>query len=139
MFLAKDFRKGLALSFIKKFRELPNKDRESLLYIEYTCNLNDIINGIYRQEVKVPRHFFLNHGERNIKISRSDGISLYISDRDNDEVVTDAVFFNCKALSFASDRFKSDISIVNIALNNSPAAASCIHEQLKKISLLLKK
>ncbi|ENM5776454.1 DUF4116 domain-containing protein, partial [Vibrio mimicus] len=57
---------------------------------------------------------------------------MSISDRDNDEVVTDAVFFNCKALSFASDRFKSDISIVNIALNNSPAAASCIHEQLKK-------
>ncbi|HHI5006295.1 TPA: hypothetical protein ACP5TP_004789, partial [Vibrio parahaemolyticus] len=104
MFLAKDFRKGLALSLIKKFRELPNKDKENLLSVEYTSNLNDIINGIYRPEVKVPRHFFLNHGERNIKISCGDGISLSISDRDNDEVVADAVFFNYNALSFASDR-----------------------------------
>ncbi|EJG1803656.1 TPA: hypothetical protein ACN32H_001930 [Vibrio parahaemolyticus] len=92
MFLAKGFRKGLALSLIKKFREFPNKDKESLLFIDYTSNLDDIINGIYRPEVKVPRHFFLNYDERNIKISSGDGISLSISDRDNDEVVADAGF-----------------------------------------------
>ncbi|EOG7718992.1 TPA: hypothetical protein ACN32H_001929 [Vibrio parahaemolyticus] len=34
---------------------------------------------------------------------------------------------------------KSDVSIVNVALNNSPTAASCIHEQLKKIPLFLNK
>nr|WP_315984391.1 DUF4116 domain-containing protein [Vibrio parahaemolyticus] len=130
MFLAKDFRKGLALSLIKRFRELPEHDRQTLLSNLHLKYLNDVINGIYRPEVKVPRHFFINHGENNIKISCGDGIALSISERDDYQAVHIAVHWNYKALYFASDRLKKDLSIIKRALSSSPDAVNFIHDQL---------
>ncbi|EID0733823.1 DUF4116 domain-containing protein, partial [Vibrio parahaemolyticus] len=132
MFLAKDFKKGLALSLIKKFRQLPNNDREELLNTQSIEQFNSIINGIYRPEVKVPRHFFVNHGKENIKVSCGGGMALPITDLDNYDVISNAVLYNYRVLKYASEELKSNISIIKRALMNDSRAILFIHEQLEK-------
>ncbi|CAI2325747.1 TPA: DUF4116 domain-containing protein [Vibrio parahaemolyticus] len=132
MFLARDFRKGLGLSLIKQFRKIPSDDRHKLLSVKSTEQFNDIINGLYRPEVKVPRHLFVNHSSCNVKVSCGAGGALSISDFDNDEVISSAVSNSYRALYFASERLKTDINIVEKALKNEPKAASFIHDQLEK-------
>ncbi|HHJ3242452.1 TPA: DUF4116 domain-containing protein [Vibrio parahaemolyticus] len=138
MLLAKDFKKGVALSLIKKFRQLPINDRENLLNTQSLEQFNSIINGVYRPELKVPRHFFVNNGEENIKVSCGGGMALSITVLDNHDVISHAVCGNYRVLKYASEKLKSNISIIKRALMNNPKAIFFIHEQLEKDHSLAK-
>lgn len=138
MFIAKDFKRGLALSLIEKFRLLPSIDREKLLNTISVDRMNDIINGIYRPEVKVPKHFFINHENGNIKVSCGNGEVLSISDFDNYQIMSSAVYYNYKALRFASNDLKANISIIKRALMNNEQAIYFVHEQLENDHSLAK-
>ncbi|EFA4880021.1 DUF4116 domain-containing protein [Escherichia coli] len=136
MFLAKDFRTGLALSLIKKFRELPLKDQDNLLSANGDHAFNSIINGIYRPEVKVPRHIFIKSGDFNInKITwRFGGIgeSMSTSELDNYDLIYSKVVDDSRLLYYVSERLKNDFNIVKRALINDRDAVYYIHEQLEK-------
>ncbi|EHJ4094685.1 hypothetical protein [Escherichia fergusonii] len=59
MFIGKDIKTGLVMSLIKPFRNIPDDDKEKLLSINTVDGMNKLTNGIFRPEIKVPRHFFL--------------------------------------------------------------------------------
>lgn len=136
MFLVKDFKTALALSLIKKFRELPKEDQDILLSANDDYTFNSIINGIYRPELKVPRHIFINNGGYNInKIQiKLGGVGEYLpaSELDNYDVVYSQISTDCRILYYASERLKNDFSIIRHALSKSRDAIYYIYEQLEK-------
>jgi len=136
MFLVKDFKTALALSLIKKFRELPMEDQDILLSANDDYTFNSIINGIYRPEVKVPRHIFIKNGSYNvdnIKIKLG-GSREYLpaSKLDNYDFVYSQISADDRILYYASERLKNDFSIVKHALSKNRDAIYYIYEQLEK-------
>ncbi|AUT25706.1 DUF4116 domain-containing protein [Escherichia marmotae] len=136
MFLVKDFKTGLALSLIKKFRELPLKDQDNLLSANDNDSFNSIINGIYRPELKVPRHIFIKDGDYNINNIKMNvgGIGEYVptSELDNYDFIYSNVIKDARVLYYASERLKNDFSIVSRALMNDSDAIFYIEDQLEK-------
>ena len=59
IFYGADMKTGIALSLIKDFRDnLSDASRGKLLTCSTDDELNRLVNGMYRPEIKVPRHFF---------------------------------------------------------------------------------
>ncbi len=59
VFHGTDMKTGIALSLIKDFRNnLSDASRGKLLTWSTDDELNRLVNGMYRPEIKVPRHFF---------------------------------------------------------------------------------
>lgn len=59
VFFGKDMKYGLALNIIKVSRNL-EKEVDRKLFLEH--DIDQLINGLFRPEVKVPRHFFAKDG-----------------------------------------------------------------------------
>lgn len=65
VFHGKDMKAGIALSLIKDFREnLSHTSREKLLCYSTEHDLNRLVNGMYRPEIKVPRHFISDENKK---------------------------------------------------------------------------
>lgn len=59
VFIGKDMKTGLALSIINDLRQHVSIEcREALLQNPDEVRMDGLINGLYRPEIKVPRHFF---------------------------------------------------------------------------------
>lgn len=129
MFLAKDFRTGLSLSLIQLLRDATDSDRETLLSSTDEGDLNQLINRIYRPEVKVPKHFFSRQSEKYLLCGK--GQLLSPVDIDNKEKILKAVSCSPYALMHASDRLKNDIDIVKAAIFFNPYSLQYVAEKFK--------
>ncbi|WP_195848726.1 DUF4116 domain-containing protein [Providencia alcalifaciens] len=118
MFLGCDFKIGIGLSLIKLLRELPEKDKKMLLTFRSEMELNQLINGIYRPEMKVPRHFF----SENYTIFLSNGVNISYQDFDDKEKMLHWVKANGQVLRYASERLKNDEDLVLAALSSDATA-----------------
>jgi hypothetical protein len=58
VFFGQDIIDGIALSLILDLRKLSPTGRTRLLAMVGESSLNSLINGIYRPELKIPRHYF---------------------------------------------------------------------------------
>ncbi|ROM93791.1 hypothetical protein [Pseudomonas brassicacearum] len=58
VFFGQDMINGIALSLILDLRKLSPTGQTRLLAMAGESSLNSLINGIYRPELKVPRHYF---------------------------------------------------------------------------------
>lgn len=57
MFFGKEMRTGLGLYLLKRIRNIPHSDRQKILSMKSEHELNRVINGILRPEIKVPKYF----------------------------------------------------------------------------------
>lgn len=64
VFFGKDMIIGIALSILKDARLLSKDGQRRILSMLSEDDLNKIVNGFYRPEIKVPRHFFSRDYER---------------------------------------------------------------------------
>lgn len=58
VFSGEDMKAGIGLSIIKDLRKLPPESSKRLLAGTGEEHMNKLINGLYRPEIKVARHFF---------------------------------------------------------------------------------
>lgn len=129
MFLARDFRTGLSLSVIQLLRDATDSDRETLLSYTHERDLNQLINRIYRPEVKIPKHFFSRQSDKYLLCGKGNLISpLYI---DNKEKILNLVSCSPYALMHASDRLKNDEDIVRAAISFSAYSLQYAPEKFK--------
>ncbi|CAG9411211.1 hypothetical protein NVI2019_OHEONHNH_00728 [Providencia alcalifaciens] len=135
MFCGENIKVGLGLSLLRLLRELPQEDRLTLLASRSVTEVNRVVNGIYRPEIKVPKHFFsksveavflcgngqvlsaseLDDKDKVLNVAKSGPDTLmHVSERlkDDYDVVSTALSCNCDALKYASFRFRDSEELV---------------------------
>ncbi|MCY0924482.1 MULTISPECIES: hypothetical protein [unclassified Streptomyces] len=58
VFYGGDMIRGLGLSILERIRGMSDKSQEAMLTMRDDAGLNKLVNGLFRPEIKVPRHFF---------------------------------------------------------------------------------
>ncbi|AUT30031.1 DUF4116 domain-containing protein [Escherichia marmotae] len=129
MFIGKDIKTGLVMSLIKLFRNIPDDDKEKLLSINTVDGMNKLINGIFRPEIKVPRHFF----SKDVGVYFTDvkGLKLTSSDFDNKHQMLSAIKECADAFFFASSRLKEDEELIIEAMPDNLKILGHVPEKVK--------
>ncbi|HCP8973791.1 DUF4116 domain-containing protein [Escherichia coli] len=129
MFIGKDIKTGLVMSLIKLFRNIPDDDKEKLLSINTVDGMNKLINGIFRPEIKVPRHFF----SKDVGVYFTDvkGLKLTSSDFDNKHQMLSAIKECADAFFFASSRLKEDEELIIEAMPDNLKILEHVPEKVK--------
>ncbi|MFC5722270.1 hypothetical protein ACFP1Z_19070 [Streptomyces gamaensis] len=58
VFSGGDMIRGLGLSILERIRGMSDEAQDTLLNMRDETGLNKLVNGLFRPEIKVPRHFF---------------------------------------------------------------------------------
>ncbi|WP_198359342.1 hypothetical protein [Burkholderia ubonensis] len=67
VFAGRDMKRGIGLSIISDARKLSPESRKKILESTTEGKINSLINGLYRPEIKVARHYFSNDfGESSV-------------------------------------------------------------------------
>lgn len=153
-FFGKEMRAGLGLYILKRLRAIPENDRQKILAMRSEDELNHVINGIARPEIKVPKYFF----SKEYTSSLFDGTGGFldpqkVNDKDymlgkvnkhykafangSDDVKNDylialsAVSQEGRSLFYASDNLKENKEIVFTAVKQSGLALKHVGEKFK--------
>lgn len=129
-FFGKEMRAGLGLYLLKRIRMIPHSDRQKILSMKSEHELNSVINGILRPEIKVPKYFFSK--EHTAALFDGNGGFLDPKKTNNKEYMLDKVAKDYKALAFASDNLKNDYDIALAAVNQNGTAIKIISDKFKK-------
>lgn len=129
MFIGKDMKTGLAMWLIKLFRKISDEDRYKLLSMNTVNDMNKLINGIFRPEIKVPRHYF----SKSVDVYFTDvkGLKLTSSDFDNKYKMLSVIKECADAFFFASPTLKEDGEIIIEAVKNNIKILECVPEKVK--------
>ncbi|EDP8647562.1 DUF4116 domain-containing protein [Salmonella bongori] len=130
MFFGKEMRVGLGLYLLKRIRMIPDNDKQKILSMKSEQELNNVINGILRPEIKVPKYFFSK--EYTTAIFDGNGGFLDPKKINNKEYMLDKVAKNYKALAHASENLKNDYDIALSAVSQGGTAIMSISDKLKK-------
>lgn len=123
-------RTGLGLYLLKRIRNIPHSDRQKILSMKSEHELNRVINGILRPEIKVPKYFFSK--EYTAALFDGNGGFLDPKKTNNKEYMLDKVAKYYKVLAHASDNLKNDYDIALSAVNQNGTAIKLISDELKK-------
>ncbi|MTC14598.1 DUF4116 domain-containing protein, partial [Providencia alcalifaciens] len=115
MFYGGNIKVGLGLSLLQLLRTLPEDDRQDLLSIRSVDGVNRLINGIYRPEIKVPRHFFSKSVEAVFLCGNRQILSA--SELDDKDKVLNVAKFGPDTLKHVSERLRDDEDVVFTALS----------------------
>ncbi|ELL0227409.1 DUF4116 domain-containing protein [Salmonella enterica] len=130
MFSGKEMRTGLGLYLLKRIRNIPHSDRQKILSMKSEHELNSVINGILRPEIKVPKYFFSK--EYTAALFDGNGGFLDPKKTNNKEYMLDKVATYYKVLAHASNNLKNDYDIALSAVNQNGTAIKLISDELKK-------
>ncbi|ECG0678883.1 DUF4116 domain-containing protein [Salmonella enterica subsp. salamae] len=130
MFFGKEMRTGLGLYLLKRIRNIPHSDRQKILSMKSEHELNSVINGILRPEIKVPKYFFSK--EYTAALFDGNGGFLDPKKTNNKEYMLDKVATYYKVLAHASNNLKNDYDIALSAVNQNGTAIKLISDELKK-------
>ncbi|HHR6406776.1 TPA: DUF4116 domain-containing protein [Providencia alcalifaciens] len=161
MFFGENIKVGLGLSLIQLLRKLPEDDRQNLLSTRSVEGVNRLINGIYRPEIKIPRHFFsksveavflcgngqilsaseLDDKDKVLSVAKfGPNTLMHVSERlkDDDDVVLTAVSCNCDALKYASFRFRDREELVLTLIKRNAEIIKYVSSRLKDNSSIVR-
>ncbi|ECG8592066.1 DUF4116 domain-containing protein [Salmonella enterica subsp. salamae] len=130
IFFGKDIRAGLGLYILKRIRSIPQNDRLKILSMKGEYELNSVINGILRPELKIPKYFF---GKEYTQVLL-DGNGEFLDPRKTNDkgYMLDKISKNYRALIHCSDKLKNDYDIASLAVSQQGEALKYVSGELKK-------
>ncbi|HCL5345597.1 TPA: DUF4116 domain-containing protein [Salmonella enterica] len=128
-FFGKEMRTGLGLYLLKRIRMIPHSDRQKILSMKSEHELNSVINGILRPEIKVPKYFFSK--EHTAALFDGKGGFLDPKKTNDKEYMLDKVAKSHKVLVHASDNLKNDREIIMAAVKTSGRALELTDKKFK--------
>ncbi|ECG8590423.1 DUF4116 domain-containing protein [Salmonella enterica subsp. salamae] len=130
MFFGKDLRTGLGLYLLKRIRAIPESDRQKILAMKEEHELNRVINGILRPEIKIPKYFF----SKKYSSALFDGSGGFLDPQKiNDKsYMLDKIKISYKAFIHCSDDLKNDFDLAILAVSQQGKALKHVSDELKK-------
>ncbi|HCC0888482.1 TPA: DUF4116 domain-containing protein [Salmonella enterica] len=130
MFFGKDLRAGLGLYLLKRIRAIPQRDRQKILAMKGEHELNRVINGILRPEIKVPKYFF---SKEYTSVLFDDNGGFVDPRKTNDKnYMLEKINASYNALIHCSDDLKNDVEIALAAVSQEGVALKYVSDELKK-------